>query len=56
MAAFDDTGVLGEKSVWVMEKGEYKIMLGTDSHNTEIIGTHTEQGTRVTERCHEIIM
>ena len=32
MAAFDDTGVLGEKSVWVMEKGEYKIMLGTHSH------------------------
>lgn len=55
MAAFDDTGVLGEKSVWVMEKGEYKIMLGTDSHNTEAIGTHTEQDTRVTERCHEII-
>ena len=55
MAVFDDTGVLGEKSVWVMENGEYKIMLGTDSHNTEIIGTHTEQDTRVTERCHEII-
>lgn len=55
MAAFDDTGVLGEKSVWVMEKGEYKIMLGTHSHNTEVIGTHTEQGTRVTERCHVII-
>lgn len=55
MAAFDDTGVLGEKSVWVMEKGEYKIMLGIHSHNTEVIGTHTEQGTRVTERCHVII-
>ena len=55
MAAFDDTGVLGEKSVWVMEKGEYKIMLGTNSHNTEVIGVHKEQGTRVTERCHEII-
>ena len=24
MASFDDTGVLGEDSVWVMEKGDYK--------------------------------
>lgn len=55
MACFDDTGVLGEKNVWVAEKGEYKIMLGNNSHETETVGIHTEPETRVLERCHEIV-
>lgn len=55
MASFDDVGVLGAPSAWVMEKGIYKIMLGTDSHAAYIVGTHAEPATRVLECCHAIV-
>ncbi len=54
MAAFDDLGVLGEKDCYVMEKGSYKILLGTDSRNTDIVGEYIKEETRITERCHHI--
>lgn len=56
MASFDDTGVLGKASVWVMEKGKYKIMLGTDVKNAEAVGIYTEHETRIIEsNCRPIV-
>lgn len=56
MASFDDTGVLGKSSVWVMEKGKYKIMLGTDVKNTETVGIYIEPETRIVEsNCRPIV-
>lgn len=55
MASFDDTGVLGEDNVWVMEKGEYKILLGTSSANVKEVGSLTLEDHKITERCHKLL-
>lgn len=47
LASYDDTGVLGEKSVWVLEKGSYTLLLGTDSRHVHEAGVHFEPQTRV---------
>ena len=54
MASYDDLGVLGEKSCFVMEKGVYKLLLGTDSRNLVVAGEYEEKENRIIERCHSI--
>ncbi len=54
MASFDDLGVLGESSCYVMEKGEYKIFVGTHSRDLSLAGVHTENEHRVIRRVHEL--
>lgn len=34
-ASYDDSGITGNEFSWILEKGEYKIHLGTDSLNTK---------------------
>ena len=54
LASYDDLGVLGEKSVFVLEKGDYALLLGTSSRSVSTVGVHTEEKTRVVRRCHSI--
>ncbi len=54
MASYDDLGVLGKKSCYVLEKGEYKLLLGTDSRSLELAGIHTEPENRIVKECHTI--
>src|SRR5574344_578290 len=37
MASYDDSGVTGNKSCFVLEKGEYRFYVGTDSHTAKHI-------------------
>ena len=50
LASYDDTGVLGEKSVWVLEKGDYTLLLGTNSRHVQKAGVHPEPQTRIVRR------
>ncbi|MBE6750764.1 MAG: hypothetical protein E7560_06340 [Ruminococcaceae bacterium] len=54
MASYDDLGALGEKSCFVLEKGDYKIFLGTDMNKLTQIGVHNQPENRVIRRCHSI--
>jgi len=54
MASYDDLGVLGEKSCFVLEKGVYKLLLGTDSRNLKVAGEYEEKENRIVEHCHTI--
>ena len=54
MASYDDSGVTKEKSIWVMEQGEYKILLGTSSDNVRQVGVYTQKEKYVTERCYSL--
>lgn len=54
MAAYDDLGVLGESSVWVMEKGEYELLVGNSSVSTVSAGVYTEAETRIIRKCPSI--
>lgn len=50
-ASYDDSGVAGYQNAFVMEKGEYKILLGEDSHKTETAFTFEIAETEVVEQC-----
>ena len=54
MASYDDLGVLGEKSCFVMEKGSYKILVGENSRNLLFAGEHIEKENRIVKHCHTI--
>lgn len=50
MASFDDTGVTGFKAAWVLEKGDYEILVGKSVRDTYSCGTYTVDTTYVTEQ------
>ena len=50
MAAFDDTGISGNKSCYVLLKGDYRIYVGTDVREAKCIFTYNVPSTKVTER------
>ena len=49
IASFDDTGITGYKSCFVLEQGEYKFYIGTDVRNAEHVCSHKIDSTVVTQ-------
>ncbi len=54
MASYDDLGVTGYKSAYVMEAGDYTVYVGNSVHNTAVAGTHSESTLRVVEQLSEL--
>lgn len=54
-ASFDDTGVTGNKSCMVLEKGTYSFYLGTDVRSATLIGAFELEKPVVTETLHEAL-
>ncbi len=54
LASYDDSGVTGHKSCYVLEAGEYELFLGGDVRSAEKIGSFTVSETRVTEQLKEV--
>lgn len=52
MASYDDSGVTGHKSCYVLEEGMYEIFVGSDVRNAESAGTYEEE-FRVLEQLQE---
>ena len=50
MSAFDDTGVTGNKSCYVLLKGAYKIFAGADVRSAKCIFTYNLPSIKVTEQ------
>ncbi len=48
MASYDDTGVTGHCSAWVMEAGDYTIYVGNSVKNVVVAGVYTLPETKVT--------
>lgn len=53
MAAYDDTGITGNKSCYVLEKGKYNVYAGTDVRSAVKVFTHEQTKTIVTKRLEE---
>ena len=51
MAGYDDTGVLGTKSVWVLEKGTYTLLAGSSSADVKTAGEYVLGETQFIRRC-----
>ena len=54
MSSYDDTGVLGTKSVFVTEKGEYRFFVSQNGKTLISAGSYYQKETRITSRCHKI--
>ena len=56
MASYDDLGVTGKKSAWVMEAGGYKLFLGTsikDARENGVLYTYNQADLRVVDQLTE---
>ena len=53
IASYDDSGVTGYKSCWVLEEGEYVFHLGSSVRNTKPCGSFRLSGTAPIEQLEE---
>lgn len=53
LAGYDDSGVTGRKSAWVLEPGEYRFYLGGDVREAAYCGSVTVEHLTVAEQCKE---
>ena len=55
MRAYDDSGITGNKSCYVLEAGQYIIYLGNSVSDATAVYVHMENATRVVEKCYEAL-
>lgn len=55
MCAYDDSGITGNKSCYVLEAGQYVIYVGNNVRDAEPMLVHMENQTRVVEKCNEAL-
>lgn len=53
IASYDDTGVTGHKSCFVLEKGTYIVHVSSDAHTDIYEGTFEIKDDIVVEKCHQ---
>ncbi|MBQ7432952.1 MAG: glycoside hydrolase family 3 protein [Lachnospiraceae bacterium] len=53
-ASYDDSGITGHKSCWLLEAGEYRIYAGTDVRSAAYVGSIRLNDTEVLEQLEEI--
>lgn len=54
-ASYDDTGVTGHKSCYVLERGDYRFYVGTDVRSAQMAGYMQIKETEVIEQCTEAL-
>ena len=55
IASYDDSGVTGHKSCYVLEEGTYRFYAGTDVRSAVCLGSMEIEKPEVTERCTEAL-
>ena len=55
MVSYDDSGITGKKSAWVLEAGDYPIYAGNSVRNSKTVFTHNEPTLRVVEQREEAV-
>ena len=55
IASYDDGGVTGHKSAWVLEEGTYTFYMGNSVRETKECGSFALSGTAVIEACEEAL-
>lgn len=55
LSSYDDSGITGHKSCYVLEEGEYKFYMGTDVRTAKEVFSFTQAETIVTEQLEEAL-
>lgn len=53
LSSYDDSGVTGHKSAYVLEKGEYEFFAGSDVRSAEYVGSFKLSDLEVVMQCEE---
>ncbi len=53
MASYDDSGITGHDSAWVLEAGDYEIFVGNSVRTAELCGKYNLSSLTVTEQLEE---
>ncbi len=53
MASYDDVGVTGHRSAWVLQPGRYDFHLGPDVRSAELVGSHEVEELEVVAQLEE---
>ncbi len=53
LASFDDSGITGNKNAWVLQPGEYDLLMGPDARNADLVGKYQVEKTRVVKQLEE---
>lgn len=56
MASYDDSGITGHKSCYVLEEGTYEVYVGTDVRSAVLAGCFVENRLKVVEHCTEALV
>ena len=51
LASYDDSGLSGHKNAYVLEKGEYKVYVGTDVRSASLVKKFTIPAIKVVKQC-----
>ncbi len=54
MAAYDDSGITGHRSCYVLEEGDYAVVVGTDVRTAQTVFTYTVDALRIVKQLEEI--
>lgn len=55
LASYDDSGITGYRSCYVLEEGSYRFYVGTDVRSAEPVGTLEVKTTEVVRACKEAL-
>ena len=53
IASYDDSGITGHKSAWILEPGSYRLYVGNSIKNAAFYGTYEQTKLRVVEQLTE---
>lgn len=55
IASYDDSGVTGSRFCWVLEKGEYKFYVGSDSRKNTFADSVEISETEIVQKCEQAL-
>ena len=53
LSSYDDSGLTGNKSCYVLQEGEYRFFLGGDVRSAQAVGSHTQAAVEVVKQLTE---
>lgn len=55
VASYDDSGITGHKSCYVLEAGSYRFYVGTDVRSAVFVGSMVVEALEISDRCAEAL-
>ena len=54
LGSYDDSGATGHRHAWVLEPGDYDVLVGSNVRQAELVGTYRQSDLRVLRQLEEV--